>query len=100
MMCMANMAQVIRFIRHCHEQGVVRKKTFDFNFNYRPLSWLSFDAGMRYRSYWAVDDFLNKSLQSEIDPSLNPLFTKKVGLKNIPLNIRPCLRVTPRLSSV
>lgn len=36
---------------------------------------------MRYRSYWAIDDFLNKSLQSEIDPSLNPLFTKKSRLK-------------------
>ncbi|WP_319641437.1 TonB-dependent receptor domain-containing protein [Acinetobacter baumannii] len=61
--------------------GRREEKTFDFNFNYRPVSWLSFDAGMRYRSYWAVDDFLNKSLQSEIDPSLNPLFTKKSRLK-------------------
>lgn len=61
--------------------GHREEKTFDFNFNYRPASWLSFDAGMRYRSYWAFDDFLNKSLREGVDPALNPLFTKKSKLK-------------------
>lgn len=61
--------------------GRREEKTFDFNFNYRPASWLSFDAGMRYRSYWAFDDFLNKSLREGVDPALNPLFTKKSKLK-------------------
>ncbi|MFW1953131.1 TonB-dependent receptor domain-containing protein [Acinetobacter beijerinckii] len=61
--------------------GRREEKTFDFNFNYRPASWLSFDAGMRYRSYWAFDDFLNKSLRDGVDPALNPLFTKKSKLK-------------------
>lgn len=61
--------------------GRREEKTFDFNFNYRPASWLSFDAGMRYRSYWAFDDFLNKSLREGVDPTLNPLFTKKSKLK-------------------
>lgn len=61
--------------------GRREEKTFDFNFNYRPVSWLSFDAGMRYRSYWAFDDFLNKSLRDGVDPVLNPLFTKKSKLK-------------------
>lgn len=61
--------------------GRREEKTFDFNFNYRPVSWLSFDAGMRYRSYWAFDDFLNKSLREGVDPTLNPLFTKKSKLK-------------------
>jgi len=61
--------------------GRREEKTFDFNFNYRPVSWLSFDAGMRYRSYWAFDDFLNKSLRDGVDPALNPLFTKKSKLK-------------------
>lgn len=61
--------------------GRREEKTFDFNFNYRPVSWLSFDAGMRYRSYWAFDDFLNKSLREGVDPALNPLFTKKSKLK-------------------
>lgn len=61
--------------------GRREEKTFDFNFNYRPLSWLSFDAGMRYRSYWAFDDFLNKSIRDGVDPTLNPLFTKKSKLK-------------------
>lgn len=61
--------------------GRREEKTFDFNFNYRPASWLSFDVGMRYRSYWAFDDFLNKSLREGVDPALNPLFTKKSKLK-------------------
>ncbi|MCH7336376.1 TonB-dependent receptor [Acinetobacter sp. NIPH 2699] len=61
--------------------GRREEKTFDFNFNYRPLSWLSFDAGMRYRSYWAFDDFLNKTIRDGVDPALNPLFTKKSKLK-------------------
>ncbi|MEO3357979.1 TonB-dependent receptor [Acinetobacter haemolyticus] len=68
--------------------GRREEKTFDFNFNYRPLSWLSFDAGMRYRSYWAFDDFLNKSIRDGVDPTLNPLFTKKNRLKEYSFEYR------------
>lgn len=42
--------------------GRREEKNFDFNFNYRPTDWLTFEAGMRYRNYWAFDDFLNKNL--------------------------------------
>jgi hemoglobin/transferrin/lactoferrin receptor protein len=42
--------------------GRREEKNFDFNFNYRPTDWLTFEAGMRYRNYWAFDDFLNNNL--------------------------------------
>ena len=44
--------------------GRREEKSFDFNFNYRPTDWLTFEAGMRYRNYWAFDDFLNNNLGS------------------------------------
>lgn len=45
--------------------GRREEKTFDFNFNYRPTQWLTFEAGMRYRNYWAFDDFLSSNLGRE-----------------------------------
>ncbi|OEY96151.1 outer membrane receptor protein [Acinetobacter qingfengensis] len=42
--------------------GHREEKVFDFNFNYRPTNWLTLEAGMRYRNYWAFDDFLNENL--------------------------------------
>ncbi|OUY06506.1 TonB-dependent receptor [Acinetobacter populi] len=44
--------------------GRREEKTFDFNFNYRPIDWLTLEAGMRYRNYWAFDDFLNSNLNT------------------------------------
>lgn len=44
--------------------GRREEKNFDFNFNYRPTDWLTFEAGMRYRNYWAFDDFLNNNFGS------------------------------------
>lgn len=44
--------------------GRREEKNFDFNFNYRPTDWLTFEVGMRYRNYWAFDDFLNNNLGS------------------------------------
>ncbi|SPL71904.1 TonB-dependent receptor [Acinetobacter stercoris] len=43
--------------------GRREEKMFDFNFNFRPTSWLTLDAGMRYRSYWAFDDFLDNRIK-------------------------------------
>ena len=43
--------------------GEREEKTFDFNFNYAPNDWLTLEAGMRYRNYWAFDDFLSTHLQ-------------------------------------
>lgn len=44
--------------------GRREEKTFDFNFNFRPVDWLTLEAGMRYRNYWAFDGFLNSNLNA------------------------------------
>jgi len=36
---------------------------FHFNFEWRPLSFLALDAGMRYAGYWAHDDFLGNQIR-------------------------------------
>ncbi|WP_353171433.1 TonB-dependent receptor [Acinetobacter rudis] len=39
--------------------GRREEKEFNLNFDYKPVSWLSLNAGARYQNYWAFDDFLN-----------------------------------------
>lgn len=38
--------------------GRREEKEYNFNFNWRPVSFAKVDAGMRYSSYWAFDDYL------------------------------------------
>lgn len=34
------------------------EKEYNFNFDWRPVTFARFNAGMRYSSYWAFDDYL------------------------------------------
>lgn len=61
--------------------GRREEKQLNFNFDYRPLSWLSFSAGGRYQSYWAFDDFLNNSLNNNTLPQSLSMQSRLTGVK-------------------
>ncbi len=44
--------------------GHREEKEFNFNFDYKPMSWLILNAGARYQNYWAFDDFLNERVNA------------------------------------
>lgn len=48
------------------------EKEFNFNFDYKPTTWLSLSAGARYNNYWAFDNFLNDRVKAG-----DPEFTKR-----------------------
>lgn len=73
-----NFGEYVALFQALPRAGRREETSFDFNIGYRPFSWLSLNAGMRHRSYWAFDDFQNRSINGQVDPKLNPLFTKKV----------------------
>ncbi|WP_420535158.1 TonB-dependent receptor [Acinetobacter populi] len=75
--------------------GHREEKTFDFNFNYRPSNWLTLEAGMRYRNYWAFDDFLNNIVTSGTLSSQNQIgYKKKITGYNIEYRAEPESRTT------
>ena len=41
--------------------GRREEREYNFNFDWRPVSFARFTAGMRYSSYWAFDDYLKQS---------------------------------------
>ena len=54
--------------------GRREEKEYNFNFDWRPVSFARFNAGMRYSSYWAFDDYL-KSEQDKTGITSKPVET-------------------------
>ena len=44
--------------------GRREEKEFNFNFDFKPISWLSLSAGARYQNYWAFDDFHDERVKA------------------------------------
>lgn len=44
--------------------GRREEQEYNFNFDWRPVTFARFNAGMRYSSYWAFDDYLRESQEA------------------------------------
>lgn len=52
-------------LRMYPRKGRREEQEYNFNFDWRPVSFARFNAGMRYSSYWAFDDYLKERQEKD-----------------------------------
>ena len=56
-----NDVMIFDTLRMYPRAGRRAEQEYNFNFDWRPVSFARFNAGMRYSSYWAFDDYLKET---------------------------------------